>query len=92
MTVTACHAADDGERSVSGVYVAWRALKFNMPGRWELIVAIQANGTDDFAYFNKWLNCPRPSIACLALIFSGARLHLRNRPSTREVKIIARCD
>ncbi|MBL8519897.1 MAG: FixH family protein [Betaproteobacteria bacterium] len=34
-------------------------MKFNMPGHWELIVAIQANGTEDFAYFNWMVALPK---------------------------------
>ncbi|MBL8514559.1 MAG: FixH family protein [Betaproteobacteria bacterium] len=41
-----------------GVYRV-EGVKFNMPGRWELIVAIQANGTEDFAYFNKFVDIPK---------------------------------
>lgn len=41
----------------TGVYRV-EGVKFNMPGRWELIVAIQANGTEDFAYFNHWVEWP----------------------------------
>jgi hypothetical protein len=41
-----------------GVYRV-EGVKFNMPGRWELIVAIQANGTEDFAYFNKMVDLPK---------------------------------
>ena len=41
-----------------GVYRV-EGVKFNMPGRWELIVAIQANGTEDFAYFNLMVNLPK---------------------------------
>lgn len=41
-----------------GVYRV-EGVKFNMPGRWELVVAIQANGTEDFAYFNAAINLPK---------------------------------
>ncbi|MEO8102879.1 MAG: FixH family protein [Betaproteobacteria bacterium] len=40
-----------------GTYLL-EGVKFSMPGWWELIVAIQVNGMEDMAYFNKIVPVP----------------------------------